>query len=80
MKKLLSLAFFGLAGFAASAATLPEKSSTILDDKEIELFQKVPVSWNVTCPNGITYSGTIYVEQQYALAAAQAIAAAPCPN
>lgn len=38
------------------------------------------VSWNVTCPNGITYSGSRCFRTEIAFDASVAILSAPCPE
>jgi len=90
MKKLLFITAIGLSCLSAGAATLPQAETALLeknatltvqDQKElIEIREKVPVSWKVTCPNGITYTGTLYTAPENAVALAEAIASAPCPD
>ena len=38
------------------------------------------VSWSVSCPNGITYSGARCFRNEHALQAAETILNAPCPD
>lgn len=82
MKKTLFTFFLTASIIIFSSFTTSEKTNTLTTPTLVggcsEGYSEV--SWSVTCPNGITYTGSRCFRSEHALQIAETILNAPCPN